>query len=122
MFAPRDPSYVFVESSSMAFRISPIVAFVIPPEFNPCLVFTHCISHAPSLVLVDVFVLISFVFVAMIIWSSLGIGLFNLQLLVSKIGRWFFKLVLLILLKALLDFGHLFLLITPFMTLHMIMI
>ena len=69
---------------------------------------------------VDVFVLISFVLVAMILWPSLGIGLLNLQLLVSKVGRYFFEFVPLILLKALFDFGHLFLLITPFMTLHMI--
>ena len=56
----------------------------------------------------------------MILCLSLVIGLFNLHLLVSKIGRWFFELVLLILLKASSDFGNLFLLMYPLMTLHMI--
>ena len=42
-----------LNSSSIAFRISPIVAFVISSDFSHCLVFNHCVSPAPSLVSVD---------------------------------------------------------------------
>ena len=93
-----------LKSSSMAFCISPIVVFIIQSESNPCLVFTHPISPVPRLVSIDVNVLVFCVLVAMILSSLLGIGLFNSPLLMSKIGRWFFESVLLLLLKALSEF------------------
>ena len=106
--------------SYVASRISPIVAFIIPSEFPHYLVFTHCVLPAPTLVSVDVIVLISFVSVVMVLWPLFGIGFFNLPLLVSKIDRWFCGLEPPILLKASLDLSHPFLLITPFMILRMI--
>ena len=50
----------------MAFRISPIVAFVIPPDVSHCLVFTHCVLPAPGLVSVDVVVPTPVIPVAMV--------------------------------------------------------
>ena len=73
---------LLLNSSSMSFRISPIVAFVIPSEFSHCLVFTHCLLPAHSLVSVDIVVLLPVVPVAMVSWPSFGIGSCNPSLLV----------------------------------------
>ena len=43
-----------LNSTSMAFRISPVIAFVIPPDLTHCLMFTQCVSPAPRLVSCDV--------------------------------------------------------------------
>ena len=59
-------------SSSMAFRMSPIVVFVAPSDFSHCLVLTHCDSPAPSLVSVDAVVIVPVVPVAMVPWPLFG--------------------------------------------------
>ena len=80
--------------------------------------FTHCVSPAPSLVSVDVVVLVPVVPVAMVPWPSFGIGSFNSSLLVYVIDRWFCGVILSILLAASFDFSNLLLLITPIIILH----
>ena len=72
-----------LNSSSMAFRISPIVEFVIPSDLSHCLVFTRCVLPAPGLVPVDVVVPAPVVPVAMVPWLSFGIDSFDSSLLVS---------------------------------------
>ena len=107
-----------LNSSSMAFRISPIVEFFIPSDLSHCLVFTYRVLPAPSLVSVDVVVPAPVVHLAMLPWLSFGIGFFNSSLLVSAIGRWFCVVILPILLTASFDFSNLLLLITPIIILH----
>ena len=53
-------------SSHMAFRISSIVAFVIPPDLFHCLVFTHCVLPVPMLESCDVVVPAPVIPVAMV--------------------------------------------------------
>ena len=102
----------------MDFRISLIVQFVIPSNFPHCLVFTHCVSPAPSLVSVGVVVLVPVVPVAMVPWSLFGIGSLKSSLLVSVIDRWFCGVIFSILLTALYDFSNFLLLITPIIIFH----
>ena len=102
-----------LNSSSMAFRIFLIVAFIIPPDFTQCLVLTHRVLLAPSLVPVDVIFLISFVLVVMILWPLFGIGFFDLQLLVSTLDHWFCELAPLVLLKSFVGFQPSFSLDNP---------
>ena len=51
--------------------------------------FTHCVSSAPSLVLVDVVVLVPFVPVVIVPRPSFDIDFFNFSLIVSDTVRWF---------------------------------
>ena len=63
-----------LNSSYMAFCISPIVAFVLPSDLSHRLLFTHCVLPAPSLVSVDGVVPAPVVPVAMVSWMLLCIG------------------------------------------------
>ena len=87
-----------LNSSSMAFCISLIVAFVIPPYLSRCLVFTHCVSPAPRLSSFDAVVLAPVVPVAMVSWLLFAVGFFN------SFGRWFHFVILPILLTPPFDF------------------
>ena len=117
----HNPEYLFTmnlltllfNSSSMAFRMSPIVVFVAPSDFSHCLVLTHCVSPAPSLVSVGFVVCVPGVPVALVHWQLFGIGSFNSSLLVSIIDHWFCVVILPILLTSSFDFWNLLLLITP---------
>ena len=102
----------------MAFRISPIVVFIVPSEFSHCLVPTHGVLPASSLVSVDVVVVVPVVPVAIVPWLLFGIGSFNSYLLVCVIGHWGFGMIFPISLTALFDFSTLLLLITPIIILH----
>ena len=81
---------LLLNSSSMAFRISLIVAFVIPSDLSHCLMFTHCVSPAPRLVSFDVVVSAPVVPVAMVSWLLFAIGFFQFLL----VGVHYWSLVL----------------------------
>ena len=50
--------------------MSPIVVFVTPSDFSQCLALTNYVFPAPSLVSVDVVVIVPVVPVAMVSWPS----------------------------------------------------
>ena len=98
--------------------MSSIVVFVTPSDFSHCLVFTNCVSPTPSLVSVDVVVVVPVISVAMVPCPSFGISSFNSSLLVYGIDRWFCGVILSILLAASFYFSNLLLLITLIIILH----
>ena len=98
--------------------MSPIVVFVTPSDFPHCLVLTHCALPVPSLVSLDVVVIVPVVPVAMVPWSLFGIGSFNSSVLVWVICRCVYGVILPISLTASFEFSNLLLLITPIIILH----
>jgi len=64
---------LLLNSSSIAFRISPIVAFVIPPDLSQCLVLTHCVSPTPWLESCDVVIPAPVVPDSMVSWLSFAV-------------------------------------------------
>ena len=109
---------LLLNSSSMAFRMSSIVVFVTPSDFSHCLVFTNCVLPTPSLVSVNVVVVVPGIPVAMVPCPSFGISSFNSSLLVYGIDRWFCGVILSVLLTALFDFSNLLLLVTPIILMY----